>query len=250
MPSLIALLRAEAYVVHSYAATAVERFLALKEPGGAPRISAADIGPFAQPLLEVLFAAFKHPERCGAGPCRDSGGAWSRRRLPAWPAPLRQCSCIHLARRPVPSQPQPKPPSPALNPTNTPPNPATPTPTPTPHPVARTSTGCARSPPPLTHSLPHTLPPLILTPTATPAPPQWRERVPDARRHATHRPPRPQHLPRRAHLPAGAARACVWVCEPLWRGPPDLSPPPQACRPPPVPPRPLTPPAPAPAPAP
>jgi hypothetical protein len=74
MPTLIALLRAEAYVVHSYAATAVERFLALKEPGGRPRLAAADVAAFAQPLLEALFAAFKHPERCGAGGRLEVGG--------------------------------------------------------------------------------------------------------------------------------------------------------------------------------
>jgi len=67
MPSLINLLRAEAYVVHSYAATAIERFLALKEAGGRARLSAGDVAPFAQPLLEALFAAFKHPERCVVG---------------------------------------------------------------------------------------------------------------------------------------------------------------------------------------
>lgn len=63
MPSLIALLRAEAYVVHSYAATAIERFLALKEAGGQLRIPTSDVAPYAQQLLEALFAAFKHPER-------------------------------------------------------------------------------------------------------------------------------------------------------------------------------------------
>lgn len=50
---------------------AVERFLALRDPGGQPRLSAADIAPYAQPLLEALFGAFKHPERCAhaaAGP--------------------------------------------------------------------------------------------------------------------------------------------------------------------------------------
>ena len=63
LPSLIALLRAEAYVVHSYAATAIERFLALKEPAGQPRLPVSDVAPYAQQLLEALFAAFKHPER-------------------------------------------------------------------------------------------------------------------------------------------------------------------------------------------
>ncbi|GBG00626.1 exportin, partial [Raphidocelis subcapitata] len=62
MPSLISLLRAEAYVVHSYAATAVERFLALREAGGRPRLAAGEVAPLARPLLEALFAAFKHPE--------------------------------------------------------------------------------------------------------------------------------------------------------------------------------------------
>lgn len=40
-----------------------------QEPGGATRLAAADVAPFAQQLLEALFAAFKHPERCVGGSC-------------------------------------------------------------------------------------------------------------------------------------------------------------------------------------
>ncbi|WIA07912.1 hypothetical protein OEZ85_007391 [Tetradesmus obliquus] len=56
-----ALLASEAVVVHSYAATAIERFLALRE-GGRPKLAVSDVLPVAQPLLSGLFAAFRHPD--------------------------------------------------------------------------------------------------------------------------------------------------------------------------------------------
>jgi hypothetical protein len=72
-------------VVHSYAATALERFLALRE-GGRPKLAAADVAPHAQRLLEALFAAFKHPERC----VRACGGVavWWLGRAGCWIKPL------------------------------------------------------------------------------------------------------------------------------------------------------------------
>lgn len=60
-PDVIALLRSEYVVVHSYAASAVERMLALKEHG-THKLAFADVAPFLQPLLEALFAAFSLPD--------------------------------------------------------------------------------------------------------------------------------------------------------------------------------------------
>ncbi|KAF8072350.1 hypothetical protein HT031_000009 [Scenedesmus sp. PABB004] len=56
-----ALLRSEAVVVHSYAAHAIERFLALRE-GGRPKLAVSDVLPVAQPLLSGLFGGFGHPD--------------------------------------------------------------------------------------------------------------------------------------------------------------------------------------------
>ena len=61
LPRLVALVGAEANVVHSYAAVAVERMLVLRD-AGAPRFSGADVAGFAEPLLGSLFAALKMPE--------------------------------------------------------------------------------------------------------------------------------------------------------------------------------------------
>jgi len=60
LPSIIALLRCEAPVVHSYAATALERLVA--PPRGPPRVGAAGAAPHVQPALEALFSAFAHPD--------------------------------------------------------------------------------------------------------------------------------------------------------------------------------------------
>jgi exportin-2 (importin alpha re-exporter) len=52
-------------VVHSYAAIAIDRLLAMREPGAqpsAPRFQPGELAPVLQPLLEKLFAAFKLPE--------------------------------------------------------------------------------------------------------------------------------------------------------------------------------------------
>ena len=57
------LLGSESNVVHSYAAIAIDRLLAMREPGGGgPRFLPADLAPLLQALLEKLFAAFKLPE--------------------------------------------------------------------------------------------------------------------------------------------------------------------------------------------
>ena len=69
---------------------AVERFLALREPGGRPRLSAADISPFAQPLLEALFGAFQHPERWVLFVRQEAPGS-----ARVSPAPIRQHTHTH-----------------------------------------------------------------------------------------------------------------------------------------------------------
>lgn len=56
-----ALLGSESVVVHSYAATAIERFLALKE-GGQTKLSVAEVLPLAQGILQGLFNAFQQPD--------------------------------------------------------------------------------------------------------------------------------------------------------------------------------------------
>jgi exportin-2 (importin alpha re-exporter) len=80
LPHLTKLLRSSHVVVHSYAATAIERMLTMREAAGGaaagaagaaaatgaphpqslvPWFTAEDLAPHAQPLLEALFAAFK-----------------------------------------------------------------------------------------------------------------------------------------------------------------------------------------------
>lgn len=128
-------------MVHSYAATAIERFLALREPaaaGGGPRLSAADAAPFAQQLLEALFAAFKHPERRAAGrptphrtalPASGARRAWQTARLPSR---CRQATHterrvrIHTPLPPTRSHMHPADPPKATLPPNTPPRPIPP----------------------------------------------------------------------------------------------------------------------------
>ena len=59
--SIVQLLGAESNVVHSYAATCLERALALKE-NGKPRFTKQEVLPFAQGALQGLFAAMEMPE--------------------------------------------------------------------------------------------------------------------------------------------------------------------------------------------
>ena len=68
-PRCVNLLSCPNNVVHSYAATFIERLLAMKGPaaGGVgtqqPSVfSTADVGPYLQPILEKLFAALKMPD--------------------------------------------------------------------------------------------------------------------------------------------------------------------------------------------
>lgn len=61
MPQLIGFLVAESNVVHSYAALAIEKLLAIKD-GKQTRYTAADLAGFLQPLFANLFGALKLPE--------------------------------------------------------------------------------------------------------------------------------------------------------------------------------------------
>jgi hypothetical protein len=71
-PFVCRLLGSEFNVVHSYAAIAIDRLLAMREPGGGPtgaggapsaqRFQPTDLASLLQSLLEKLFAAFSFPE--------------------------------------------------------------------------------------------------------------------------------------------------------------------------------------------
>eukprot|EP00210_Caulerpa_lentillifera_P007259 g6945.t1 len=61
LPKIIDLLKAENFIVHSYAATLLERLMVLLD-NNIPRFTGKDFIPFLQPLLENLFAAFEFPD--------------------------------------------------------------------------------------------------------------------------------------------------------------------------------------------
>lgn len=61
-PDLIRFLGAESNVVHSYAASCIEKLLLVKDEGGRARYTAADISPFFLVLMENLFKAMKFSE--------------------------------------------------------------------------------------------------------------------------------------------------------------------------------------------
>ncbi|KAI3438113.1 hypothetical protein D9Q98_000554 [Chlorella vulgaris] len=113
-PALINLLGSESNVVHSYAAIAIDRLLAMKEPSvngaaGGLRFQAAELAPLLQPLLEKLFGAFKLPEsgeneylmRAVLGVLRFVGKTIA----PVAPACLQQLSAQLLAVCANPTQP-------------------------------------------------------------------------------------------------------------------------------------------------
>lgn len=62
LPDLVRFLAAESNVVHSYAASCIEKLLLVKDEGGAPRYSSADINPIFAMLMNNLFSALKLPE--------------------------------------------------------------------------------------------------------------------------------------------------------------------------------------------
>ncbi|ESQ39297.1 hypothetical protein EUTSA_v10001293mg [Eutrema salsugineum] len=61
-PELVRFLKAESNVVHSYAASCIEKLLLVKDEGGKNRYVASDISPFLLQLMTNLFDALKFPE--------------------------------------------------------------------------------------------------------------------------------------------------------------------------------------------
>ncbi|KAG8653447.1 exportin-2 [Manihot esculenta] len=61
-PDLVRFLGAESNVVHSYAASCIEKLLLVKDEGRLPRYNAVDITPFVQVLMSNLFNTMKFPE--------------------------------------------------------------------------------------------------------------------------------------------------------------------------------------------
>ncbi|KAL8494897.1 hypothetical protein ACS0TY_019165 [Phlomoides rotata] len=62
LPDVVRFLASESNVVHSYAASCIEKLLLVKDEGGRPRYSAADVGPFLLVLMTNLFGALQKPE--------------------------------------------------------------------------------------------------------------------------------------------------------------------------------------------
>ncbi|KAI9180957.1 hypothetical protein LWI28_009693 [Acer negundo] len=61
-PDLVRFLGAESNVVHSYAASCIEKLLLVKDEGGRARYESADITPYLPVLMTNLFNAMKFPE--------------------------------------------------------------------------------------------------------------------------------------------------------------------------------------------
>uniref|UniRef100_A0A2P2JD21 Uncharacterized protein MANES_01G245400 n=1 Tax=Rhizophora mucronata TaxID=61149 RepID=A0A2P2JD21_RHIMU len=61
-PALIRYLGAESNVVHSYAASCIEKLLLVKDDGGQARYTSAEIMPYLQELMNKLFNALNFPE--------------------------------------------------------------------------------------------------------------------------------------------------------------------------------------------
>lgn len=62
IPEVAKFLLVEANVVHSYAASCIEKLLLVKEEGGRPRYTSSDIAPFVLKLMENLFTALRFEE--------------------------------------------------------------------------------------------------------------------------------------------------------------------------------------------
>jgi exportin-2 (importin alpha re-exporter) len=62
LPDVVRFLRSDSNVVHSYAASCVEKLLLVKDEHKRPRYTAADIGPFLLLLMTNLFSALEKPE--------------------------------------------------------------------------------------------------------------------------------------------------------------------------------------------
>lgn len=61
-PDLVRFLGAESNVVHSYAASCIEKLLQVKDEGGKARYNSPDITPYLSVLMTNLFNVFKFPE--------------------------------------------------------------------------------------------------------------------------------------------------------------------------------------------
>ncbi|WCJ32537.1 Exportin-2 [Euphorbia peplus] len=62
LPDLVRFLGAKSNVVHSYAASCIEKMLLVKDEGGRPRYTSADVAPFIPVLMTKLFNALKFQE--------------------------------------------------------------------------------------------------------------------------------------------------------------------------------------------
>lgn len=62
VPHVVRFLGAESNVVHSYAASCIEKLLLVKDEGGRARYTSSDISPFLLVLMDNLFKALKFPE--------------------------------------------------------------------------------------------------------------------------------------------------------------------------------------------
>lgn len=61
LPHVVRLLLAPSYVVHTYAANAIDKFFTMKDPQGKAVITAADVAHTSEQLLKNLFQSFTHP---------------------------------------------------------------------------------------------------------------------------------------------------------------------------------------------
>ncbi|XP_027115455.2 exportin-2 [Coffea arabica] len=62
LPDVVRFLNAEANVVHSYAASCIEKLLLVKDEGARPRYTSSDISPFLLVLMTNVFSALQKPE--------------------------------------------------------------------------------------------------------------------------------------------------------------------------------------------
>lgn len=61
-PDLVRYLTSECNVVHSYAASCIEKLLLVRDEGGKARYTSADISPFLMVMMNNLFTALRFPE--------------------------------------------------------------------------------------------------------------------------------------------------------------------------------------------
>ncbi|KAL7121590.1 hypothetical protein ACP275_02G191000 [Erythranthe tilingii] len=62
LPDVVRFLGSDSNVVHSYAASCIEKLFLVKDEGGRARYSAADVDPFLLVLMTNLFSALQKPE--------------------------------------------------------------------------------------------------------------------------------------------------------------------------------------------